>query len=98
MNGNIATEIELVKSKINSTASSRNEMLASLKNLESVINSASEWIGADATAHKAALLDFIKKLRSSAAWMEAAGNQAVAHSQALHERAMKDKQTARIFN
>lgn len=97
MNSNIATNFELVKSRINQTSSSRDEMIRALSNLESAINNATEWQGVDATAHKSALLDFCQKLKNSAAWMEAAGNQAISHAERLYERAQSDR-NARIFD
>lgn len=96
MGSNIATNLELVRSRIDGTTSSRDEMIQSLTNLEQSIQQATEWKGIDAEAYKAALLDFCKKLKSSAAWMEAAGSAAKIHSQKLYDRAQRD-QNARIF-
>ena len=95
---NIATDIELVKSRINSLSGSRNEMISSLKTLESAINQAQQWQGVDAEAHKKVLLDFCDKLESCASWMEAAGEQAISHSEQLAERAINDSKTAKIFD
>ena len=95
---NIATDVELVKSRINSLSSSRNEMISSIKALENAINQAQQWQGVDAEAHKKVLLDFCSKLESCASWMEAAGEQAINHSQQLAERAINDSKSASIFD
>lgn len=96
MNNNIATNLQLVESRIKSTSSSRENMISALNNLEQTINSTNQWQGVDADAHKSALLDFTKKLKSSAAWMEAAGNAAISQSTKLHDRAEQNR-NARIF-
>lgn len=97
MNNNIATNYDLVEQRIKNTASSREGMISSLKNLSQTIQNTTQWQGADAEKHKTALLDFCDKLTNCARWMEAAGNQAIAHSSRLKERALKDQNSAARF-
>ncbi len=96
MANSIATNFDLVKNNIARTASSRDDMIRALTNLEQTINQTAQWQGVDAESHKAALLDFSQKLKSSAAWMEAAGAASIDHAKKLIERAERD-QNARIF-
>ena len=93
----IATNYDLVEQRIRNTASSREEMISSLRNLSQTIQNTTQWQGVDAEKHKAALLDFCTKLTNCARWMEAAGAQAIAHSNKLRERAMRDQNSASIF-
>lgn len=97
MNNNIATNYDIVEQKIKGTEASRNEMISALSKLAQTINSTSDWKGVDADKHKAALLDFCQKLTNCARWMEAAGAQALQHSNKLKERALASQRTAKTF-
>lgn len=98
MNNNIATNYEIVLQKIKSTEASRSEMISALNNLVQTINNTTDWKGVDATKHKEVLLDFCQKLTNCARWMEAAGEQAIEHSNRLKERAWESQRTAQIFD
>lgn len=98
MNNNIATNYDIVEQKIKGTEASRSDMISSLQKLAQVINNTTDWKGVDADKHKAALLDFCQKLSNSARWMEAAGVQALQHSNKLKERALASQRTAKIFD
>ena len=95
MNTNtVATNYDLVQQKITNTKSSRDEMISSLENLKRTIENTTQWQGPDAEKHKAALIDFCIKLKNSANWMEAAGKQAIDHSNSLKNRALEDARYA----
>ena len=97
MNNNIATNYDIVEQKIKGTESSRNEMISALNKLSQTINNTTDWKGVDADKHKEVLLDFCQKLTNCARWMEAAGTQALQHSNKLKERALASQRTARSF-
>ena len=86
----IAADYEAVRKTISQMNSEVENVKSAVRNMLSAINSANQWRGPDADAHKSALKQFGTSINNSCNWLRTLDATFNAHAYKLYIRAMNN--------